>query len=125
MRRTLVLWLLLFGVYASTLGLDAFAGSDYGGDEPHYLLAAHSLVHHGDVHALDEYDERAYAPFYPRELERQGEETEGRLNEPHGVGFPLLIAPAYALGGAKAVELFLAAIAALGVALGAPRPPPG
>jgi len=117
MRRTLALWLLLFGVYASTLGLDAFAGSDYGGDEPHYLLAAHSIVHDGDVDVLDEYDERAYAAFYPRELERHGEETEGRLNEPHGVGFPLLIAPAYALGGAKAVELFLAAVAALAMAL--------
>ena len=43
--------------------------------------------------------------------------TEGRLNEPHGVGFPLLIAPAYAVGGVKGVELFLAAIAALAVAL--------
>ena len=40
----LALWLLLFGVYAATLGLDAFGDSDYGGDEPHYLLAAESLV---------------------------------------------------------------------------------
>src|SRR5215218_6391822 len=117
MRRTLALWLLLFGVYAATLGLDAFAGSDYGGDEPHYLLAAHSIVHDGDVDVLDEYDERAYAAFYPHELAPHGEKTDGRLNEPHGVGFPLLIAPAYALGGAKAVELFLAALAALAMAL--------
>ena len=117
MRRTLALWLLLFGVYASTLGLDAFGGSDYGGDEPHYLLAAKSIVEDGDVDVLDEYASRAYAEFYPYELTRTDSETEGRLNEPHGVGFPLLIAPAYALGGAKAVELFLAAIAALGVAL--------
>ena len=117
MRRTLALWLLLFGVYAATIGLEAFAGSDYGGDEPHYLLAAHSIVHDGDVDVLDEYDERAYADFYPHELRPHGRETEGRLNEPHGVGFPLLIAPAYAAGGARAVELFLAAIAALAVAL--------
>ena len=117
MRRTLALWLLLFGVYAATLGLDAFAGSDYGGDEPHYLLAAHSIVQDGDVDVLDEYRERAYASFYPHELRPHGRETGGRLNEPHGVGFPLLIAPAYALGGAKAVELFLAALAALAVAL--------
>jgi len=115
MRRTLALWLLLFGVYAATVGLDAFAGSDYGGDEPHYLLAAHSIVHDGDVDVTDEYDERAYAAFYPHALAPQGEKTEGRLNEPHGIGFPLLIAPAYALGGAKAVELFLAALAALPV----------
>jgi hypothetical protein len=117
MRRTLALWLLLFGVYAATLGLDAFGGSDYGGDEPHYLLAAHSIVHDGDVDVRDEYDEREYARFYPHDLRPHGEETDGRLNEPHGVGFPLLIAPAYAVGGAKAVELFLAALAALAVAL--------
>src|SRR5215211_1820721 len=114
MRRTLALWLLLFGVYASTLGLRAFSGSDYAGDEPHYLLAAKSIVEDGNVDVSDEYASRAYAEFYPYELRRHGEKTAGRLNEPHGVDFPLLIAPAFALGGAKAVELFLAAIAALG-----------
>ena len=63
---------------------------------------------------LDElYAARAYDDFYPYDLQRHGKETEGRLNEPHGVGFPLLIAPAYAIGGVKGVELFLAAIAAL------------
>src|SRR5919109_212680 len=104
MRRTFALWLLLFGVYAATLGLDAFVGSDYGGDEPHYLLAAESIVHDGDVDVADEYSDRSYAKFYPYELHPHGRRTEGRLNEPHGVGFPLFIAPAYALGGAKAVE---------------------
>ncbi len=43
----------------------------------------------------------------------------GRSMEPQGVGFALLIAPAYALGGANAVELFLAAITALGFVLAA------
>src|SRR5918992_313228 len=117
MRRTLALWLLLFGVYAATLGLPAFGDSDYGGDEPHYLLAADSIVHDGDVDVLDEYRDRSFEEFYPYDLDRHGREVEGRLNEPHGVGFPLLIAPAYAVGGARAVELFLAALAALGVAL--------
>ena len=65
----------------------------------------------------DEYAARAYDEYYPHELRRHGKETDGRLNEPHGVGFPLLIAPAFAIGGAKAVELFLAAIAALALAL--------
>jgi hypothetical protein len=117
MRRTLALWLLLFAAYAATLGLTAFGTSDYGGDEPHYLLAAESIVEDGNVDVLDEYAARAYAAFYPYQLGRHGHRIEGRLNEPHGVGFPLLIAPAYAIGGAKAVELFLAAIAALAVAL--------
>src|SRR5918998_2370535 len=117
MRRTLALWLLLFGVYSATLGLDAFDGSDYGGDEPHYLLAAESLVEDGDVDVLDEYEARSYADFYPHDLKPHGRETDGRLNEPHGVGFPLLIAPAWAVGGEHGVELFLAAIAALAIAL--------
>jgi hypothetical protein len=117
MRRTLALWLLLFAGYAATLGLSAFGASDYGGDEPHYLLAAESIVDDGDVDVRDEYARRAYADFYPYELRRHGRAIEGRLNEPHGVGFPLLIAPAYAIGGANGVELFLAAIAALALAL--------
>ena len=117
MRRTLALWLLLFGVYASTIGLDAFGDSDYGGDEPHYLLTAESLLDDGNVDVKDEYAERAYQDFYPYELDKHGKETEGRLNEPHGIGFPLFILPAYAAGGAEGVELFLAAIAALAVAL--------
>jgi hypothetical protein len=116
-RRTAALWLLLFGVYAATLGLHAFGASEYGGDEPHYLLAAESLVEDGDVDVLDEYASRAYADFYPYDLGSHGRETEGRLNEPHGVGFPLLITPAYALAGPRGVELFLAAIAALAIAL--------
>ena len=117
MRRALVLWLLLFGVYAATLGLDSFGDSDYGGDEPHYLLAAESLAHDGDVDVTDEYAARAYSDFYPGELEPHGTPNEGRLNEPYGVGFALFILPAYALGGAHGVELFLAAVAALALAL--------
>jgi hypothetical protein len=116
-RRTAALWLLLFGVYAATLGLHAFGASEYGGDEPHYLLAAESLVRDGDVDVLDEFAARDYADFYPYDLGRHGQETEGRLNEPHGLGLPLLIAPAYALAGPHGVELFLAAIAAAAMAL--------
>jgi hypothetical protein len=43
----------------------------------------------------------------------------GRLVEPHGIGFPLLIAPAYALGGPGLVVLLLAAVAALAFVLAA------
>jgi hypothetical protein len=117
-RRTIALWLVLFGAYAATVGLHAFGASEYGGDEPHYLLAAESIVHDGNVDVYDEYAERAYDDFYPYTLDIHGKPTEGALNEPHGAGFPLLIAPAYALAGPTGVELFLAAIAALAVVLG-------
>jgi hypothetical protein len=117
LRRVAALWLLLAAVYASTLGLHAFGQADYGGDEPHYLLTAKSLVEDKSPDLLDEYRSRDYREIYPYVLEPRGTLTNGMLNEPHGIGFPLLIAPAYAIGGPKGVELFLAAIAALAMAL--------
>ena len=112
--RLAAIWLVLFAVYASTLGLDSFGSSDYGGDEPHYLLTAKSLVDDGDFDVRNQRADRDWEEFYPQYLDRHGKLTDGRAHEPHGAGFPALIAPAFALGGAKAVELFLAAIAALG-----------
>lgn len=116
-RRSAAVWLVLFAVYASTLGMDAFGDSQYAGDEPHYLLTAKSIVEDGKIDVTGAYRERAYRSFYPGTLVPHGVLTKGRLNEPHGVGFPLVIAPAYAIGGAHGVELFLAALAALAVLL--------
>ncbi|MGI8846208.1 MAG: hypothetical protein ACR2HC_08570 [Thermoleophilaceae bacterium] len=113
MRRAIALGLLLFGIYAATIGLDAFGRADYAGDEPHYLLAAQSIVDDHDVDLKNQFAMKSYSAFYPYELDRHGTETDGSLYEIHGIGFPLLIAPAYAIGGAVGVELFLAAISAL------------
>jgi len=117
--RWVLLWLALFGVYAGTLGIHAFGRSDYTVDEAHYLLAARSIVEDRTVDLADEYHAREYRSFYPYPLRRDGAPTEGRLDEPRGLGLPLLIAPAYAIGGPTAVELFLAAIAALAFVLAA------
>lgn len=117
LRRAAALWLLLFAVYASTLGLDAFGSSDYAGDEPHYLLTTKSIVEDRNPDLLDEYRARDYGEIYPYDLRPRGALTRGLLNEPQGVGFSLLITPAYIVGGPVGVELFLAAIAALAMAL--------
>src|SRR4051794_15664386 len=84
-RRAAALGLLLFAVYASTLGMHAFGRSDYGGDEAHYLLTAKSIVEDGNPDLRDEYATRAYAEFYPYDLMPHGSLTSGRVNEPHGV----------------------------------------
>src|SRR3954453_1377736 len=92
---------------------------DYAGAEPHHLLAAESIVSDRDVDLTDEYADRAYASWYPRVLETDGQVVGGRLVEPHGVGFALLIAPAYALGGARAVQGQMLVMLALAFVLGA------
>lgn len=117
-RRAATIWFVLLAAYAATIGLHAFGSSQFGGDEPHYLLTAESIVSDRDVDLRDEYAMRAYADWYPYLLQRHGRLTNGQANEPHGVGFALLIAPAYALGGPLTVQLLMAAIAALAFALG-------
>jgi hypothetical protein len=115
--RSAALWAVAFAVYASTIGMHAFGRSEYAGAEPHHLLTAKSLVDDGDADLVNQYRHGSYREFYPYGLAPEGELTEGRLDEPYGLGFPLLIAPAYAVGGSHAVEAMLAAIAALGVLL--------
>ena len=117
--RALVLWAVLFAAYAATVGVGALGPDDYAGDEPHYLLAAESLVSDGDVDLSDEFATHAYASFRTGPLRPQGRVVLGRRLEPQGVGFAALIAPAYRLGGAEAVQVFLAAVAALAFVLGA------
>src|SRR3954451_24111640 len=116
-RRSAALWLGPVAVYAGTIGMRAFDHAQYAGKEPHYLLTAKSLVEDGDADLTDEYRSGGYREFYPGTLRPQGLVTRGRLDEPHGVGFPVLIAPAFAIAGAKGVEVFLEAIAALAVLL--------
>ncbi len=118
-RRALALWLVLFAAYAATIGLPAFGTSEFGGDEPHYLLTAESIVSDHDLDLRDEYATLAYRDWYPYVLERHGRLTNGQANEPTGAGFALMIAPAYAIGGPLAVQLLLAALAALAFVIAA------
>gem|GEM_PF-2131502 len=117
--RLAALWLILFAAYAATLGVPARAGVDYGGSEAHHLLAAESLVADGDVDLANQYRDRDYAHWYPGTLRTDGTVVQGRLVEPHGIGYALLIAPAYDVGGPKAVQIEMAALLALALVLGA------
>lgn len=88
--RLAALWVVLFAAYALTAGVDARPDAARASDEPAYLRVADALAQDGTL---------------PR--------------EPQGAGFPALIAPVHALGGTGAVELVLAAVAALAFVLGA------
>lgn len=70
------------------------------GDEPNYLTVAHSLVTDGDLDLSDDYRDLVYAPYHPAVLSphyRPGSASGSRYSM-HGIGLPLIIAPAYALG---------------------------
>jgi hypothetical protein len=114
MRRAALLWLVFLAAYATT------AGQPLNAPEAHALLTARSLVDDGDFDLRNQYRERAWRPFYDHGLAPAADVgPSGRLLEPQGLLFPALIAPAYAVGGAVGVELFLAALAALAFVLAA------
>lgn len=85
------------------------------GDEPHYLLAAHSLVTDGDFDLTNNYDQLDYLAFYPsKDIDRQiRTNPSGQQILDHQLGFPLLIAPAYALAGRLGVLVFQAMLGGL------------
>jgi hypothetical protein len=85
------------------------------GDEPHYLIAAHSLVYDHDLDLANNYAEGDYrrfldVPFLDPHVKLTASGAQ-ILN--HDLGLVVAIAPAYALGGRAAVVVFLAFMAAL------------
>jgi hypothetical protein len=118
-RAVLGLWLALLAAYATSLGLagDGTSGARYSAPEAHRLLSASSIAEDGSLDLTDEYRERSWGAWYPGELRPTAREVGGRIAEPHGLGLPLLLAPAYALGGPLLAELLCAACMALAVVL--------
>lgn len=120
LRRGAALAGLLFAVYAAALGTHAEPGSRLTGAEAHVLLTAASIADDGDLDLRNQYAERAWRNHYGGELEPTARpDLAGRIIEPHGIGLPLVLAPAYDLGGATLVRLMLAALAAIAFACGA------
>lgn len=70
------------------------------GDEPYYLLIAHSLIHDRDIELSNNFFNEDYFHFYPGELypRHEAKTTAPGLYSKHAPGVALLIAPAYLLG---------------------------
>lgn len=119
MRRALVLWLVLLGAYAATLGLPAAPGHDHSRPEVHRLLTIASLADDGDVDLTNQYRDRAWRAFSTVPVRPAVGPSAGGIVEPQGLGYAVLAAPAYALGGATAVQLAGAALLALAFVLAA------
>ena len=72
----------------------------FSGDEPHYLLIAHSLLEDGDFDLSNNYAENDYSRYMPKGVHidpHTAPGTNGRYSF-HSPGISLLLLPFYALG---------------------------
>ena len=85
------------------------------GDEPHYLIAADSLVRDGDFDLRNNYNPAVFLDWYASpNLSRQVKiRADGAQFLIHPYGLSILIAPAYWLAGARGVDYFMAGLGAL------------
>jgi hypothetical protein len=69
------------------------------GDEPHYLIVAHSLAVDGDLSLANNYLDRQYRLFYKGELAKRTSPSADRKRElpAQGLGLSFLFAPFYKL----------------------------
>jgi hypothetical protein len=114
-------WALLLAGFAfyAALGTRLPGRAGPQGDEPHYLTITQSLASDGDLDLKDEFDGREYASFYAGTLTPHASPASpaGRLYSIHTPGLPVLVLPAYLLGGYPGVRLFLSLLAAAAAAL--------
>jgi hypothetical protein len=99
----------------------AFGARDMvpGGDEPHYLILAQSILYDGDLQIENNHARADYAPYFrgtlrPDYLVRG---QNGAIYSIHAPGLSAIIAPAYAVAGYRGVVILLLVVAAAGVAL--------
>jgi hypothetical protein len=90
-----------------------------GGDEPHYLIIAQSLLKDGDLQIANNHQRRDYeayiaGPLNPHYLALGKNQ---KIYSVHAPGLPVAIAPVFAAFGYPGVLVFLALVSGLGTAL--------
>ncbi len=90
-----------------------------GGDEPHYLVIAQSLLKDGDLQIENNHRNRDYASYFagtiPPDFRVRG--RNGQIYSIHAPGLSAVVAPVFAIAGYRGVVFFLLLISAAGSAL--------
>ncbi len=111
--------LFFFATYV-LVGAHALRVIGLGGDEPYYLLIAHSLAYDRDIDLANNFAEQDYWAYHPSPLEGLHaipQQAGGAIISVHDIGLPVLIAPFYRIAGRWGAMVLLSAVTALTVAL--------
>jgi len=103
-RRTISLFLASFLVYQVAAFILVFRGTTFSGDEPYYLLTAHSLLRDGDINVANNYAQQDYFHFYSKKdnprlklgiYGRQGKKGKDSIYPINLPGISVLMLPFY------------------------------
>ena len=101
------------------LGTWAVAPQHPDGDEPHYLVITQSIVADHDLRIENNHRQGDYHAYVTRTLKpdfiKRGK--DGQIYSIHAPGLPLVVAPAFAIGGYRGVLVALCLIGATAAAL--------
>jgi len=67
-KRLAALFIVSFAVYNLSVLFLVSRGASFSGDEPYYLMTAHSLYQDQDINLANNYENQDYFQFYPREI---------------------------------------------------------
>ena len=105
-KKTAILFLTAFLIYQGITLLLVEEGVTFSGDEPYYLMTAHSLFRDGDINLANNYANRDYFSFYSREdnprlklgiYGRTGRKGKGYIYPINLPGVSVLMLPFYGL----------------------------
>ena len=109
----------VLGTIAYTAAAWRMASVLPGGDEPHYLVIAQSLLYDGDLKIENNHRRGDYHAYIAQELKpdylRRGIDRE--IYSIHAPGLSALVLPAFAAAGYPGAVVFLSIISALGAAI--------
>ncbi|PIE33893.1 hypothetical protein CSA56_09395 [candidate division KSB3 bacterium] len=112
-RLNAAIFLISLIIYTS-VGIRLERKLGLGGDEPHYLLITHSLLHDRDLKIRNNYNQRDYQTFYHGNLDVHVSIAKDTTRYSiHPIGMPVLMIPAYAIAGHRGAILCMNVLGAM------------
>ena len=117
--RIFYLVLAFFFVFNFSLSFWFNYANEPAGDEPAYILVAHSILYDRDIDLKNNYENGDYKRFYSRKLEPQGDNlnVKGKMYPKHPLLLPVIIAPIYFIAGVTGTSMLMCFFSALLAAL--------